>query len=207
MSKEKNVIKYYVLCNKLKNELRGGWLDWSISRDRIESVAEHIYSTQMLAIAMQSEYKYNINLEKVLVMLAIHELEEILIGDVPITSKDYSIKKQLGHEAVKKVLESLSLKKEIEEIVLEFDNKETEEAKFAYLCDKLECDLQAKIYDEEGCFSLDNQSENKEYIEYAKEKEPKSFTEIWYTTDSRFYRDDKNFQDVFNYARDNNILD
>ena len=47
-----SVIKYYVLCNRLKNTIRTGWSQWHVRRERIESVAEHIYSTQMLAIAM-----------------------------------------------------------------------------------------------------------------------------------------------------------
>ena len=39
--------------------------------------------------------------------------------------------------------------KQIEELFLEFDAHETKEAKFAYMCDKLECDLQCKLYDQE----------------------------------------------------------
>ena len=82
MSKEQNVINYYVLCNKLKNVIRTGWKDWNVQRDRIESVAEHIYGVQMLAIAMQSEFEYDINIEKVIFMLAIHEIGETVIGDL-----------------------------------------------------------------------------------------------------------------------------
>ena len=37
----------------------------------------------------------------------------------------------------------------IEKLFLEFDNHKTKEANFAYQCDKLECDLQCKLYDEE----------------------------------------------------------
>lgn len=82
MSKEQNVINYYVLCNKLKNVIRTGWKDWNVHRDRIESVAEHIYGVQMLAIAMQSEFEYDIDIEKVIFMLAIHEIGETVIGDL-----------------------------------------------------------------------------------------------------------------------------
>ena len=56
MQKEKNIINYYVLCNKLKNVIRTGWKDWNVQRERLESVAEHIFGVQMLAIAMKSEY-------------------------------------------------------------------------------------------------------------------------------------------------------
>ena len=82
MRKEENVLKYYVLCNKLKNTIRTGWKDWNVERDRLESVAEHIFGVQMLAIAMKSEYKYDIDIMKVIFMLKVHELEEIYIGDL-----------------------------------------------------------------------------------------------------------------------------
>lgn len=52
MKKEQKVLNYYVICNRLKDVIRTGWKDWNVKRDRIESVAKHIYSVQMLAIAM-----------------------------------------------------------------------------------------------------------------------------------------------------------
>ena len=52
MEREERVLGYYVLCNKLKDLIRTGWKNWNVDRDRIESVAEHIYGTQQLAIAM-----------------------------------------------------------------------------------------------------------------------------------------------------------
>jgi len=82
MSKAENVIKYYVLCNKLKDIVRTGWKDWKVKRDRVESIAKHIYGAQMLAIAKKSEYEYDVDITKVIYMLAIHELEEAIIGDL-----------------------------------------------------------------------------------------------------------------------------
>lgn len=64
MDKEQSVVEFYVLCNKLKYIIRTGWLEWNIKSDRLESVAEHIYGTQMLAIAMWSEYHYDIDIKK-----------------------------------------------------------------------------------------------------------------------------------------------
>jgi 5'-deoxynucleotidase YfbR-like HD superfamily hydrolase len=43
MDKEKKVINYYVLCNKLKNVIRTGWKDRNVQKERLESVAEHIF--------------------------------------------------------------------------------------------------------------------------------------------------------------------
>ena len=55
---------------------------WNVKRDRLESVAEHVYGVQMLAIAMKSEYSYDIDIMKVILMLAVHELGETVIGDL-----------------------------------------------------------------------------------------------------------------------------
>ena len=30
--KEQQVVKYYVLCNKLKDIVRTGWLNWNVSK-------------------------------------------------------------------------------------------------------------------------------------------------------------------------------
>ena len=160
MKKTENVIRYYVLCNKLKDVIRTGWKDWKVKRDRIESVAEHIFGVQMLAIGMYSEYQYNIDISKVIFMLAVHELEEIYIGDLTLFQISKEEKEKLGHEAIIKVLGDLLDKEQIINLILEFDERKTPEALFAYQCDKLECDLQSKIYDEEHCVDLNHQEGN-----------------------------------------------
>lgn len=82
LSPATNVLEFYFLANKLKEVIRSGWKQWNVSRDRLESVAEHVFSTCTLAIAIESEYHYNIDLSKVLMMLVLHETEEILIPDI-----------------------------------------------------------------------------------------------------------------------------
>ena len=109
MSKEERIIKYYVLCNKLKNVIRTGWKNWNVNKERIESVAEHVYGVQMLAIAMKQEYEYDINLNKVLFMLAIHELGETVIGDLTQFQIDPKSKEKIEHEAVHNILKDIHL--------------------------------------------------------------------------------------------------
>ena len=104
---EEKIIEFYILCNRLKNLIRTGWLDVKIQQDRLESVAEHIYSTQMLAIAMYSQYHYDIDIKKVIFMLAIHEIEEIIIGDLTYKQIDEKTKLEKGHKAVLEVLKNL----------------------------------------------------------------------------------------------------
>lgn len=206
--KEQNVIEYYVLCNKLKNIIRTGWIDWKVKRKRIESVAEHIYGTQMLALAIYSEYKYEIDIKKVILMLALHELEEIKIGDLTpfqITKKE---KKKIGKKAVEDIIKNLNIKEDIDKIIDEFDERITKEALFAHHIDKLECDLQCKLYDEENCVDLNNQEGNttyydKEVQEYVKNND--SWSKMWLNFDKKRYNYDENFISILDYALENDI--
>jgi len=208
MSKEENVIHYYVMCNKLKNIIRTGWKDWKVQRERIESVAEHIFGVQMLAIAMKSEYQYDVDMMKVIYMLAIHELGEIVIGDLTQFQISREEKEKKEHEAVHKILESLLDGEEIERLFLEFDAHETKESIFAYQCDKLECDLQCKLYDQEGCVDLNNQEGNTTIQDDKVQemlRDGTSWSTAWLRFDQTVYPYDKNFLAVSEYAIQNDL--
>lgn len=208
MTKKENVINYYVLCNKLKNVIRTGWKDWNVQSDRIESVAEHIFGVQMLALAMYSEYQYDIDIMKVIFMLAVHELGETVIGDLTQFQISKEDKEKIEHEAVHKILSGLLDGNQIEKLFLEFDSHSTKEAMFAYQCDKLECDLQSKLYDEEGCVDLNKQDGNdtmnnsivKELLDSGC-----SWSSMWLQFGQKIYPYDENFRAVSNYALNNNI--
>ena len=51
-SKIINSLKFYLLATELKDKIRSGWKIWNIDRQRVESVAEHIYGTCILAISI-----------------------------------------------------------------------------------------------------------------------------------------------------------
>lgn len=208
MNREENVIRFYVLCNSLKNLIRTGWKSWNVKRERLESVAEHIFGVQMLAIAMQSEYNYNIDIKKVIYMLAVHELEEVYIGDLTMFDISKEEKKKIGQEAALKVIGELLSKEEIINLIYEFDEGITKEAKFAYWCDKLECDLQSKLYDEENCVDLNNQKNNK-IMDNPRVKDllskGYSWSQMWLEFGQNNYDYDDNFIKVSSYARNNKI--
>lgn len=208
MTKEENVIRYYGLCNTLKKLIRTGWKVWHVSSPRLESVAEHIYGTQMLALAMKSEYNYDIDIMKVILMLSVHELEEIIIGDLTQFQINSEVKTEIGHEAIEKILEGILDKNKIKNLILEFDERETPEAKFAYYCDKLECDLQSKLYDEIGLVNLNNQEGNETMnndLVQSLLNCGRSWSEMWLLFGQKKYNYDDNFLAVSNYALNNNI--
>ncbi len=208
MSREENVIKYYVICNKLKDVIRTGWKDWNVKRERIESVAEHIFGVQMLAIAMKSEYQYDVDIMKVIFMIAIHELGETIIGDLTQFQISKEEKEKLEHKAVHEILSGLLDGNEIEELFLEFDSHKTKEAMFAYQCDKLECDIQSKLYDSENCVDLNNQENNKTFYNPRVQellKSGESWSSMWLKFGQQVYPYDENFLAVSNYVVENEI--
>lgn len=178
----RNVCDFYALTQRLKNLIRTGWKRWNVESDRLESVAEHVYGTQMLAFSVNSEFNLGVDIEKVILMLAFHELGEVVIGDIAFidgVSKEEKHKKE--YEAVLKILESLDDKERIINLFDEFEERKTKEAQFAYLIDKLECDLQCKYYEEQGYITLSKkQTGISENIRKASlEKGETTFTGMW----------------------------
>ena len=204
----KNAIKFYVLCNKLKDLIRKGPLTWNVNRERIESVAEHIYGVQMLAISIYYQFNYKLDLNKVIYMLAIHELEEIEIGDLTFLETTREDKLINGRKATEFILEDFIGKQEILNILDEYNERKTDEAIFAYHCDKLECDIQIKLYDQEECFDLNNQTNNP-IINIPSVKKvldcENSISNAWIEFDRNKYEDDPIFIDIINWLKNNKI--
>lgn len=209
-TRQESVVKYYVLCNKLKNVIRSGWKMWNVERERLESVAEHIYGVQSLAIAMYSQYQYDIDIYKVIFMLAVHELEEITIGDLTWWDTTEEDKQQKGHNAIEEILSDLICKNKIKKLILEFDERKTKEALFAYHCDKLECDLQCKIYDEENCVDMTKQNDNPVYhdekVQKVINKGNSTWSNMWLEFDRNKYENDSNFIEILDYIKENKII-
>ncbi len=202
-----NIVRFYIFNNKLKSKLRTGWKDVKISSDRIESISEHVYGCLVLAISINSEYKLNLDFEKVLKMLVVHELEEIIIPDYSaLASVNKEDKKKMGHKAVKKILDGLVDFKELLSLIEEFDERQTKEAKFCYHIDKLEADFQAKMYDLAGYFDIEAEKEDcRAWNGDAAEDiiaSSKSASDIWLLGDKYLYEDDELFMKLQEAIRD-----
>lgn len=197
-NKAKRIIDFYLYVNKLKYKVRTGFVEIGITKERLESVAEHIYGCLMLSIAVDSEYNLNIDMYKVLKMLTIHELDEVLKPDFTLRSgitKEEKIK--IGVESVNIVASTLSSRDELISLVNEFNEGKTKEARFCYLIDKMECDMQAKVYDLDGNFLIEKAKEDLVYYgSSAKkiEKNAKAASDYWILYDKPKFKNDKIFK-------------
>ena len=192
MTKEKIASSLFYLTNNLKDkQRRKGWYQKSINRNRVESVADHIYGCQMLAYAMYSEFNYDIDIKKVILMLSLHEIGETVIGDITPDDMPSQEKTKLEHKAVTELLSMIPNGEFIKNIYFEFEERKTKEAIFAYQIDKAECDLQAKLYTQEGCFRH----------KYSDEE----FIDSWIGYDRERIEFDNNFDSLLDYIINNEM--
>lgn len=208
--KIKTIVDYYILTNKLKDVVRSGWRAWNVKRERVESIAEHIYGTCMLAVAIWSETLPDINLSEVLTMLALHETEEIIIGDItPYDNEEKQKIKANGEKAVEAIFKNLIAKDVYFKLIHDFDTGATKEAIFAKKCDKLEADLQARLYSDEGSLKYEYAGEiksNKD-IEKLREKAGNDIADMFCEYDRKHFEDsDDIFLKINKYLKGNKIL-
>ena len=207
-----DAMRFYLLATQLKYKIRSGWNEthWNVSKERLESIAEHVYGTCILALSIDSEFKTNLDINKVVKMLVIHELGEVVIGDItPFDNITPEEKMKKEHEAIKEVLGDLIKKDEFYSLLLEFDDKKTKEAIFAHHCDKLEADIQAKVYQDMGCqHSLEEQENNvvfkSQRVQQMVKDGAKSAFDIWYEWDKSLYFDDETFANILDYVKEIN---
>ncbi len=189
----KNILEFYVKASNLKNVIRTGWKEVGIPSEKIESVADHVYGTMILSLAIIEEKKLNLDITKVFEMIIVKELSKA------ITNKEESVlnTKEEVDNYTNDVLKDFS---DLQKVFTEYKTKESNEAKFVYQVSKLESDVQAKLYEKSGDFTVENALKDIEnYPQDIKSKVGNitNASDGWLTFDSIYYEDDlfRNLQD------------
>ena len=145
MQQLKNVLELMKIGEKLKMEMRHSWL----SNGRRESVAEHTWSTSLLAMAIAPYLPQKVNLEKLLKMVIIHDLVEAYARDIPAfytmdDEEKRALKLQNETKAIEKIRDLLGDEngQHFYDLWFEFENKESYEGKVVTALDKLEAQIQ-----------------------------------------------------------------
>lgn len=146
------LIKFSNVIGKLKVLKRSGWIS-QVGITEPESVADHSFRCAVLAMCIGD--LTNVDTEKLIKMLLLHDIQEAQTGDY-----DHHAKREIGLSevkfreriAVKDVLSLLpeELSGEYARIWQEFENRRTSEAILAKDIDKIEMMMQALEYEKEG---------------------------------------------------------
>ncbi|MCR8842079.1 HD domain-containing protein [Paenibacillus sp. SC116] len=145
MEQLRNVLELIKLGEKLKMELRHGWL----SNGRRESVAEHTWRLALMAMTIEPYLPIKVNSEKLLKMIIIHDLVEAYAKDIPAfdtmnNSEAKALKYKNEIAAIEQIRNILGDEhgQKLYDYWFEFERKETYEAKVANALDKLEAQIQ-----------------------------------------------------------------
>ncbi|SFI76697.1 MULTISPECIES: HD family hydrolase [unclassified Bacillus (in: firmicutes)] len=109
--------------------------------NRHENDAEHTWHMCMFALLLHKEIEEEINFERILKLILIHDLGEIYAGDTYAHDSFARInKKERETEAIQKLLNELpnDLKVEFHELWNEYEANETQEAQFVQAIDKMQ---------------------------------------------------------------------
>jgi putative hydrolase of HD superfamily len=135
----------------LKQLYRQGWLKRGVPPERCESVAEHSLGVAILALWLSQACFPELDATKVLWMALLHDFGEIYTGDlIPSDAVKSNEKHFREKQSVQQVLGKLPQGGRYLEIWEEFEQGETQEAKFIRQIDRLEMGFQAGIYGLQG---------------------------------------------------------
>ena len=142
-----SILDFLAFSERLKLELRHSWL----SDGRHESVAEHSWQMALMALLMHRHLAVEIDLEKTLKMIVVHDLVEVEAGDVPSFATGEAMAQKAAREeaAMRSIREKLpdAVGDEIEALWQEYEAKLSNEARFAGALDKLEVQVQHNLAD------------------------------------------------------------
>ncbi len=135
------------LAENLKTEMRHSWL----SNGRRESVAEHTWMMSVAAVLMAPHLQHPVDLGQTLKLIALHDIAEAINGDIPYFEESARKNTKLADETeametMRGMLPAASGKLLLE-LWREYEDCETEEAKFARALDKLEVQHQHNLAD------------------------------------------------------------
>jgi putative hydrolase of HD superfamily len=130
-------LNFIVEIDKVKNIFRKSKL---FDGNRFENDAEHSWTICIMALLLKEYADFPVNIEKVIYMLLIHDIVEIDAGDVLLYSKnqeDVNIKENLAAERIYGLLDN-EQKNYFLDLWKEFEERKTNESKFACVFDRIE---------------------------------------------------------------------
>jgi len=139
----KNYLNMIHFCEELKNVTRHSYT----SKGRHESTAEHSFRLALMAYFMKDEFQH-LDMDKVILMCLIHDLGEVITGDIPVFDKseqDEEKESELLNSWVQTLPEPYV--SELSALYHEMNQLESDEAKLYKALDQLEAVDQHNLAD------------------------------------------------------------
>jgi len=145
----KKILKVFLTLQWAKELPRQGFIAMGFKRNEADSVAAHSFSTALLAYFLAKQLQKEgekIDADKVLKMGLVHDIGETIVGDVGTFVKGMAggVFKNIEEEGVKALVSDLDSKDEVIELVSEYNDRKTLEARVVKAADNLDALAQAK---------------------------------------------------------------
>ena len=133
---------------------RSGWVLHGIAQP--ESVAAHVLGACHIVLALGPRVRPEIDVERCLALLAVHDAPEALIGDLPRGAARHLPQGAKARAEDSAALELLAPLSDLAlELFAEYRGQETREARLARLCDRLQMGVRLVGYRRQGLQGLD----------------------------------------------------
>lgn len=145
----KKILKVFLTLQWAKELPRQGFIALGFKRSEADSVAAHSFSTALLAYFLAKQLKkegIKVDPIKVLKMGLVHDVGETIVGDVGTYVKGMAggVFKNIEEEGVKALIGGLDDGREIIDLVKEYDERKTMEARIVKAADNLDALAQIK---------------------------------------------------------------
>ncbi|KIJ65187.1 hypothetical protein HYDPIDRAFT_175205 [Hydnomerulius pinastri MD-312] len=143
-------LAFFHILERLKTQKRTGWVDHKAPRSWIlTSISDHMYRMAVLAMCT-SDVKLDVS--RCVMLCIVHDLAEAQVGDItPREGFSKEEKRRLEatamHNFVHDMLHGSPAALRIEALWKEYEDGETDEARFVKDLDRLEMALQAREYE------------------------------------------------------------
>lgn len=140
--------EFYALIHAIKQKTRRGWTREGVKNPK-DTIASHSYGAALIGWVLAR--REGLDAERVMKMLLLHDLIMAFVHDHLPDEAGFVQKKQEEAVALPRLVEALpeEIREESFQLLQEFEAHETDEAKLAKECDKLETILQAHSYNAE----------------------------------------------------------
>ena len=134
--------------HEIKHKEREGWKKIGVKPPR-DTIASHSFGTMIVGWLLAE--KEGFDSEKIIKTLLIHDLIMAYLPDYTPEDEKFNSKKEIEKERTEKLLNDVpeEIRDEFEELLNELQGQNTDLARFAKECDKIETLLQALIYSED----------------------------------------------------------
>lgn len=150
-------LAFFHMIERLKTTKREGWRRFGIDR---ESIADHMYRMSVIAMLAPPSLTPRIDLAKCIKMCLVHDMAELLVGDITPVDGVAKPEKNRREAATmdfltRDLLDDSPAAAEMRAVWHEYEDAQTLDSHFVHDVDKMELLLQMVEYEKRGAGALD----------------------------------------------------